>query len=64
MSTSSACRKKHVTKSEGLGLSIAKDTARQHGGNIRLNSRLGEGSAFTLLLPINSESDKRCLHTP
>ena len=36
----------------GLGLSIAKWIATAHGGTIRVESRLGEGSTFTVTLPI------------
>jgi two-component system OmpR family sensor kinase len=36
----------------GLGLSIAKWIATAHGGSIRVKSQLGEGTTFTVTLPI------------
>lgn len=36
----------------GLGLSMAAAIAKTHGGSIKAESRLGEGSTFTLLLPL------------
>jgi signal transduction histidine kinase len=36
----------------GLGLSIAKWIAQAHGGAIRVKSQLGEGTTFTVTLPI------------
>ncbi|NMB76572.1 MAG: response regulator [Myxococcales bacterium] len=37
----------------GLGLSICYGIAREHGGDIRVRSQFGQGTAFRLLLPQN-----------
>jgi len=35
----------------GLGLAIVKHLARAHGGEVTVESKLGEGSRFTIELP-------------
>jgi two-component system phosphate regulon sensor histidine kinase PhoR len=37
----------------GLGLSLVAHIAEAHGGSVQVNSRPGEGSTFTLRLPLN-----------
>nr|MBA2331161.1 HAMP domain-containing histidine kinase [Actinomycetota bacterium] len=38
----------------GLGLFISRSFAEAHGGTLRVDSTLGEGATFTLMLPIES----------
>jgi two-component system, cell cycle sensor histidine kinase and response regulator CckA len=44
---------KGVGKGTGLGLSVAHGIVAQHGGRIELESRVGEGSTFRVLIPRN-----------
>lgn len=48
-----------ATGGAGLGLSIASQVAEAHGGTIHAESRLGEGSTFTLRLPRAPEESLR-----
>jgi signal transduction histidine kinase len=45
------------TNGSGLGLAIADTIARQHGGNIEVSSRVGEGSTFCVHLPRRNSSE-------
>ncbi|MGH2906802.1 MAG: ATP-binding protein [Solirubrobacterales bacterium] len=40
------------TYGTGLGLSIAGELIEMHGGRLEIHSRVGEGSTFTVLLPV------------
>ena len=44
------------TGGSGIGLAIALAIAKAHGGELKAESTVGEGSAFTLILPIQSAS--------
>jgi len=39
-------------KGSGIGLAIVDHVARAHGGHVHLESKVGGGSTFTLLLPL------------
>jgi signal transduction histidine kinase len=44
----------HSGDGHGLGLSIVQAIAQAHGGRVELVSRLGQGSTFTLIVPLKS----------
>jgi len=46
---------KDVGKGTGLGLSISWDIVRRHGGRIEVDSQPGNGTTFTVILPVKSE---------
>ena len=42
---------KDVGKGTGLGMNIAYNIVKEHGGDIKVESELGKGTCFTLSLP-------------
>ncbi|MCF7200909.1 PAS domain S-box protein [Pseudomonas oligotrophica] len=49
---------KPIGQGTGLGLSMVYGFAKQTGGHVRIESRVGEGSRITLLLPRNQVEDR------
>ena len=43
------------TQGVGIGLSIVKHIVEAHGGRVRVQSAVGEGSRFTIELPVNAD---------
>lgn len=48
--------KKREADGTGLGLSIVKQIIERHGGEISVKSKEGEGTEFTVILPVNGPS--------
>lgn len=48
----------------GLGLSISRDLATRMGGDIHVHSDVGQGSTFTLELPLNGAPEQPAAPTP
>lgn len=46
---------KEVGKGVGLGLALSYNIVKRHGGEISVKSRVGEGSQFTVRLPVRAE---------
>jgi len=44
-------------KGTGLGLSICYDIIKNHNGNIEVDSQLGKGAVFTIILPVKSDKN-------
>jgi len=47
------------TPGVGIGLSIVKHIVEAHGGKVRVESEVGQGSRFTIELPLSPESQPR-----
>jgi signal transduction histidine kinase len=46
----------HTTKGSGLGLALVRHIAEAHGGHVEVASAPGEGSTFTLSLPVRASA--------
>ena len=46
---------KPTNEGTGLGLAITHGIIEQHGGHIEVDSQEGEGTCFTIMLPVNKE---------
>ena len=52
-----------TTGGTGLGLSIVKRVVTNHGGEVNVTSREGEGSTFTLRLPVSGPTRSGSIHS-
>ena len=50
---------KEVGNGTGLGLSICYDIIENHGGELLVDSQVGEGSTFTIKLPLSASEAKK-----
>ncbi len=51
---------KGVKDGTGIGLYLAKTYVEMHHGSIQVKSKLGEGSVFTIIIPIGDVEDNAC----
>ena len=49
---------KPVGQGTGLGLSISYEIVKKHGGDIKVRSKVGQGTTFTIMLPLNAKAVK------
>jgi len=46
---------KEVGEGTGLGMSIVYNTIKKHGGEIKIDSSVGEGVSFLIIIPVNQQ---------
>jgi signal transduction histidine kinase len=49
----------HDVKGSGLGLSLVRHIAEAHGGTVTVDSQIGQGSTFTIHLPIDGPTGEQ-----
>ena len=56
----------HDVKGSGLGLSIVQHVVKAHGGRVEVSSAVGEGTTFTIVLPLAASGGQAILpvHSP